>query len=605
MKPPFVCFSLDTGFSRGDTINAFGTKEFLIDIAQQVSWLTASIRLPIDGQVSFSDSFLISSNAGTDVAIYKVLPLPLDLVHGTENSCWLPLFFGTVIARNYPIPEREQEKGLELPFDLMTTVAGNVVPECYNGGIYLKGHSRMLYPVSGSIPGSVQWHLLTSSSRRKSLPDDLICAQTWMRMLDRRLLSSVPRTFLGYCREVIVDLGTCKTTDYYKGISFSGAEDARQEPRIQAPTSLTWGTSGMGIFGATFTHSIVYGKALAQTVAGDNDDYLDVLDAALKKPIILYDDNDESHRGWMVTALSAILHIIRTWAAEKNCLQSNLPCVTTTWRTDNAERIVLERNWNFVVRNTSNEDMSKNMTMKDLVMQFWHGIRSRYTEDLLARRQVEPGVSLTSSKLYGWDYMDLVTGRQSYKKQLDFNGNWMDLTEDVLVFFGGEFGNVIIPAPGISICAEWNPIPPNKMYLTATIDCLQKLSRVRGGHHSHLTSRLTTKSYWNHRASSLFTDCTDCCSSYSTQLVKCPKVPQTLDSSAGQGLPPPSKGAIVFGKQSKTKPRWSLSIAKITSRIKPPVHQPQISEPGPQPNTCSHENGFVRNEDMPEDEAGT
>ena len=599
----------------------------MIEVAQQLSWLTASVRLPIDGQVSFSDSVLIRSDAETDVAIFKIFPLSLNLVPKIESSCWLPLLLGTVIARNYPIPAREQERGLELPFDLMAAVAGDMTPKCRDGGIYLKGYSRLLYPVSGTIPGSVQWHLLTSSSRRVRLPDNLICDQIWMRILDTRLLSSIPRTFLGYCREVIIDLGTNKTADHYKEIMFSSAEDAIQGPRVQAPSSFTWGTSGMGLFGATFTQSIVYGKALAQTVTGNNDDYFDVLDNASETPIILYDDTDNSRRGWMITASILILHMIRTWAAEKNCFQSSLPGVPPQLQSEEATRSVLKNNWDFVVRSSSNENMCKNMTVKDLVMQFWHGIQRRYTEDLCARHQLEPGIELTSPKLYGWDYMELVTGRASRKKQLEFNGNWIDLTEVVTVLFGGGFGDVIKPAPAISVCAEWNPIPTKKMHLTVTIDCVQKLSRMRGHPYNLQFSKLTNRSYWNHPTSSQFTDCTDCCSSTSAPPIRCPKMLQALDSRAQkstQGLILPPKGAIVFGQPvsgtqvfdkqqfnkqlmdeqpQKLRP-WRSSkkhLSKITSRMKSQVQQLAISEPVPQ-SSCpnKHENGFVSKENLPE-----
>lgn len=614
MTPGSVRFSSDAERTRGDMITAYGTKEFLTDVAQQVSWLTASIRLPFYGQVSLSDSLLIKADVERDCAIYKVFSLPLEKVplHEKENACWLPLFLGTVIARGYPIPEREQEKGLELPYDLMTTIAGNMVPQCHDGGIFLKGHSRLLYPVSGSIPGSVQWHLLTSLSRRESLPDDLICTQSWLRILDRRLLSNVPRTFLGYCRDVIIDLGTYKTVEHYAGIAFSRAEDVRQGPQIQAPTSLTWGTSGMGIFGATFTHSIIYGKALAQTVVGDNDDYLDVLDTASRTPIILYDDSHESQRGWMVPALCVIFHMIHTWAADKNCFRDGLPCISATFRADDAPRNVLEQNWNFIVRDSRDEEMSKRVTIKDLVMQFWHGIQKRNEDDLFARHRTEPGFEMTSSKLYGWDYMDLVRGSSSRKKQLNFNENWMDLTEDVMVLFGGGFGDVIKPAPGVSICAEWDPIPSLKMYLTATIDCLQKLSRKRGGHSHHLTSsRLTNKSYWNYRTSDLFTDCNDCYSSTSAKRVNCPKVPQRLDLSvhkSNRELLAPIEGAIVFGSQpKKRKSRRSLRhiLSKITNKNGSHISALDMITtvgPGSDATTRDLQNGYIGQENVPEDE---
>ncbi|KAI9877032.1 MAG: hypothetical protein M1830_005006 [Pleopsidium flavum] len=549
--PGAVIFSYDTKLTPGVTLNAFGTKEFLVDVAQQVSWLTASVRLPRYGQVSYSDTLFLS----TDVGIYKAIPLPLQPVEEKEDACWLPLFLGTVIARNYPIPERQQEKGLELPFDLMTTVAGNMLPMCHDGGVYLKGHSRLLFPVSSSIPGSIQWHLITSSSRRESLPPGIIHKHIWLRIPDPRVLSNAARTFLGYCRQVIVDLGTNKPTGYYGGIKFSNAHDEDQGPSIQAPTSFTWGSSGMGIFGATLSHSIAYGKALAQTVTRGDDDYLDILDLAMDTPIILYDDDNESDRGWMVPALSVILHMVHTWAAQMDYVESQLPCVETTWKAGDAARTILIQKWDFVLRNSSNEEMSKKKVIKDLVMQFWHGIRKRREEDLIARCQSTPAVELATSKLHGWDYMDLVRGRQSRRKQLKFNGNWRDLTEDVLVLFGQKLGEVIKPAPGISVCTQWNPIPPKKMYLTATIDCLQQLSWQRGGHRDNLVfSRLTNKSYWNYRADSLFTDCKECDRSTSSHPVKCSKTLQNLDSSAGQpnqSLVPPSEGAVVFGCQSQ------------------------------------------------------
>ncbi len=168
------------------------------------------------------------------------------------------------------------------------------------------------------------------------------------------------------------------------------------------------GSSGIGIFGATFTHNIVWGKTLARTVNGDNNDYLGILDEAKGRPIILYDDHYESQRGWMVPSLSVIFHMIHTWAAHKKCLQTPLPGVCITSPAGDDVRSILEKHWDFVVRSSSNEEMSKSTTIKDLVMQFWHGIEKGREEDLFSARQSIPGVNLTTSRLCGWDYMNLV-----------------------------------------------------------------------------------------------------------------------------------------------------------------------------------------------------
>ena len=279
----------------------------MIDIAQQASWFTASFRLPSYGKVSYSDALFLS----TEIGVYKVIPLPLQTVGEKDNPCWMPLFLGTVIARDYPIPERDQEIGLELPFHLMATVAGALYPMVHEEGIYLKGHSRLLFPTVLSNSGSVQWHMITSHVCRQKLPPDTIHHHAWQRIGDAELLTNA-RTFLGYCRQVVVDLGTSKRPGYYSEISFSGADDESHGPSVQAPSCFTWGTAGMGIFGATISNPVVYGKALAQTVNGDDDSYLDVLDLAMDSPMILYDDSQESQRGWMVPALSVILHMIHT-----------------------------------------------------------------------------------------------------------------------------------------------------------------------------------------------------------------------------------------------------------------------------------------------------
>jgi len=242
--------------------------------------------------------------------------------------------------------------------------------------------------------------------------------------------------------------------------------------------------------------------------------------------------------------------MIHTWIAQKGDCRGELPYAELTYKAGSAAQSVLTQNWDFVLRDTSSEEMSKKKLVKNLVMQYCRGILQRAGEDLKARCQSIPGVELTPPMLYGWDYMDLVMGKHSSRKQIQFDGNWRDLAEDVMVLFGQKFGDVIKPAPNISICGEWNPIPAKRMFWTATVDCLRQLSWERGGHRDSLvSSRLTNKAYWNCRTQGLFTDCTNCIKSTGMSSPRCSKKPQNLDSSAKNDhfLVPPSEGAIVFG----------------------------------------------------------
>jgi hypothetical protein len=56
-------------------------------------------------------------------------------------------------------------------------------------------------------------------------------------------------------------------------------------PSLQPPSSIIAGTLGLGVFGVNVTTPIAYGKALAQNVSGNNDDYLDVLDMSAESSI--------------------------------------------------------------------------------------------------------------------------------------------------------------------------------------------------------------------------------------------------------------------------------------------------------------------------------
>jgi hypothetical protein len=205
-------------------------------------------------------------------------------------------------------------------------------------------------------------------------------------------------------------------------------------------------------------------------------------------------------------------------------------------------------------------------TVKSLVMQFWKGIVERAGKELLYSCDAPPEMAMQSSKIYAWELMDFVRGEQSLRKQIDFIGNWKPFTKDVLVLVGKAFGDVIRPAPGISVCQQWNPVPPEQMYLTATIDCLQMLSYKRGGHRETLNSaRLTNRGYWYYQNDNLFRDCRQCIQGTGATRIRCTKVLQSLDESPKstvQCLIPPKEGAVVFGHRKLQKPFPSQSPAR-------------------------------------------
>jgi hypothetical protein len=115
---------------------------------------------------------------------YSVTLLPLQRLEPSKDLCWYPLLRGTVIAHYFPVPLRKQEKGMELPFHLMQTLVGDLYPMSHAGGIYLLGHSRLLFPTAKSNQGTIQWHLEATEDRRQGIEPGVIHKLRWVKIND-------------------------------------------------------------------------------------------------------------------------------------------------------------------------------------------------------------------------------------------------------------------------------------------------------------------------------------------------------------------------------------------------------------------------------------
>ena len=154
-----------------------GSLEQVVVVAQQLAWITASFRVPVYGQVSYSE-VLISR---TGDMVFDLFPMPLEEVRERVSACWLPLFANTIIARGLPVPAREGETGIEISFALMTALANVMYPVTHTDGIYLRGFSNLLFPAKISPDmKSVQWHLITST-RAPSHPPMELCPVPLMK----------------------------------------------------------------------------------------------------------------------------------------------------------------------------------------------------------------------------------------------------------------------------------------------------------------------------------------------------------------------------------------------------------------------------------------
>ena len=156
---PKIEFSADSSIQseisvKIDIVN--NEKKALIEIAQQLAWLTAACRRPVCGELTLSDNLFFVTDKGT----LQISTLPVKEVVQHDEACWIPLFFESVIAHRWPIPDRGNENDIELPFHLMTALAGPLLPLKLDGVFCLKVHSRMLFLTAVTSGGShrVPWH---------------------------------------------------------------------------------------------------------------------------------------------------------------------------------------------------------------------------------------------------------------------------------------------------------------------------------------------------------------------------------------------------------------------------------------------------------------
>lgn len=101
---------------------AEGTGEKIVEIAQQLAWLGAALRHSLDDGLKNSEAEISTVQGRKPVfdVTFSVSPL-----NKNESSCWHSLFTSSVIDKGFPIAERGQEVGLEIPLEMMAALTGH------------------------------------------------------------------------------------------------------------------------------------------------------------------------------------------------------------------------------------------------------------------------------------------------------------------------------------------------------------------------------------------------------------------------------------------------------------------------------------------------
>lgn len=573
-------------------VTVTGAVEGLVQVAEQFAWLSASFREHKEGQISYSD--ISFTKIGT--TSFELRRMKLEMARPSETSCWLPIFTNSIIARGFPVPPRPNaEEGIELPFQVMVNLAKVMYPVSHMGGFYLKGFSNIIFPAAISPDGtSVQWHMFMPSALREYLSPGTLPHNndSWVKADNIEVLTSANRIFLGYVHSIEGHLGT-NTEIALKSIRTTLASGAYDEdPAIAVEINkIETGTSGFGIWGFQATADILYPKGLYHTA--ETGWYIDMLDIAKARPMIVYDHAEESRRAWLVPTLSVVLHMAHIWGRDKTDI-GPLPVAKLQWDAGEAAYIAIKEHSKDNLRDPLEAD--KQYLVRDLIGRLLICLEKLMGEEAKARSEPRRSVSLEkSTKLYGWDLLGIARGDGNvWRQQLNVDQDWRVLGKDLAVLFCQNIGELVRPAPNVKLCATADAARLRQDRLIAPIKSLRWLSNKRGKSADSVCLRLGNKVFWQSPGNALFSNCVDClpASHHGLFAVRrahgCAKQAQQFlkeDCPAQKATPPPLEGAVGFGIRKLHKPRLltpdsaSLSQSQSSDTQATSVSASEISTP--------------------------
>lgn len=227
---------------KGDSVIAeiTGTKYGVAEVAEQFLWLSSALRqtneeaaISLNQGDLYVQHIVINDEDRSKYAVngsrfvgtlhvkaqYESRPVkPNDasktVVTAKHGECWRAMFGTAHIVAGYPIPSRKpRTPGLEISFELMTTLvrAERITP--IGSALLLKGFSELLY-TSQLVGNIAYWHMISNISK-EAAPRTLDPAPDhayWIEYTDKRVtpiddsvLDIVPSRLLeaGYLRHVV------------------------------------------------------------------------------------------------------------------------------------------------------------------------------------------------------------------------------------------------------------------------------------------------------------------------------------------------------------------------------------------------------------------
>ncbi|KAH8671855.1 hypothetical protein BGZ60DRAFT_514571 [Tricladium varicosporioides] len=463
-------------------MQVFGNYDTHIQFISALSWLCAAVRYSPYTQVGLSSITINAIQKGkmpeNMIGIYvsELEPLPVG------QTCWHSIFPHCVIAKDFPISERVDGKGLEVSFQDMVLMSRSLSFVEFDGGLIIEGLNSLLIPIQElEEDQALQWHFeirKTELSRRNRSVRSILQAlgdSSWYKELDRGALAA-RRCFLGWVEDSLIMMGSKKHAN--APIRWSQAQASPRTRYVHSP-NFTIGTSGAGFFTAEVQLTRTSVSVPSHLTMPVNKDIYDTLSDDGGMHVFVHDTGNKTT--WCLPQACVVLHILhalvksRKYQLFKGGDLRSLPYVELGSVNGEEALSILREVLAFTVvkqgleRNKSLETLA--VTVKQ-VWQFINTIRTGLDGAMIEFSKLGLG---PPKLLHGVEFLSVMKLADRLEiREVPINAAWTHLTsEDTAVIFCSGMRQPIVPKSLDNLCDKWREVPAGQQYLVATAFALQ------------------------------------------------------------------------------------------------------------------------------------
>lgn len=441
-----------------------GSSEYIKSTLQQLAWITATLRLQHEGQLTVSYVDFRRQKPHADELKSPDFRLRLwkqskDPQPNSDNTgqWWTSLFTESVLAFAFPLPDNDRPEemiGLDIPFDILASFSGVHFPVLFAGRLAFAGLTNMLIPEVFSN-GSIQWHFDTIESVRQRPMSAKQTTDPRLETLDTSVLRTA-RAFLGYSKSSDIVLGTAEC----HGNSITACEVSRTGPAVtlsyEGPLGL--GISAKGYASANIGTTWRFKRGESAKVTGAELRPDDLFRRAAESCTLLCDD--DKCIAFLVPELSVVLQMVATYLESASLLaKKKIPRAERSSNGGKAAYEVLQSAKDVMISFKTGHQVKYEDVVKEFLL---------LLEQLKKQKTLRRDVSEVSLKkgLRGWDYMDAQSRKFEFWERelptrlLKHRPIWWKLfktSEAITLFCRMETYPILHRTnDGISSCISWS-----------------------------------------------------------------------------------------------------------------------------------------------------